>query len=140
MHVASFPQMKKTKIAINGYGRIGRNLFRLINHPTIEVVAINDIADAHTMAHLTKYDSIHGTLPYTVSHTEDSIIIDLALLPLFVRQKDVTDINWAAYDVVDVVVESTGKFKTLEDAQKHLSSGAKKSSFLPHPKTTVLKP
>lgn len=117
--------MKKTKIAINGYGRIGRNLFRLlINHPTIEVVAINDIADAHTMAHLTKYDSIHGTLPYTVSHTENSIIIDGHSYP-FIRQKDVADINWAAYDV-DLVVESTGKFKTLEDAQKHLSSGAKK--------------
>lgn len=117
--------MKKTKIAINGYGRIGRNLFRLlINHPTIEVVAINDIADALTMAHLTKYDSIHGTLPYTVSHTEDSIIVDGHAYP-FIRQKDVADINWAAYDV-DIVVESTGKFKTLEDAQKHLASGAKK--------------
>jgi glyceraldehyde 3-phosphate dehydrogenase len=117
--------MKKTKIAINGYGRIGRNLFRLlINHPTIEVVAINDIADAHTMAHLTKYDSIHGTLPYTVSHTEDSIIVDGHAYP-FIRQKDVADINWATYDV-DIVVESTGKFKTLEDAQKHLTSGAKK--------------
>lgn len=117
--------MKKTKIAINGYGRIGRNLFRLlINHPNIEVVGINDIADAHTMAHLTKYDSIHGTLPYVVSHTEDSIIIDGHAYP-FIRQKDVADINWAAYDV-DIVVESTGKFKTLEDAQKHLDSGAKK--------------
>nr|WP_322625964.1 type I glyceraldehyde-3-phosphate dehydrogenase [uncultured Flavobacterium sp.] len=117
--------MKKTKIAINGYGRIGRNLFRLlINHPTIEVVAINDIADANTMAHLTKYDSIHGTLPYIVSHTEDSIIVDGHAYP-FIRQKDVADINWATY-YVDIVVESTGKFKTLEDAQKHLTSGAKK--------------
>lgn len=117
--------MKKTKIAINGYGRIGRNLFRLlINHPTIEVVAINDIADAHTMAHLTKYDSIHGTLPYVVSHTETSIIVDGHTYP-FIRQKDVADINWTAYNV-DIVVESTGKFKTLEDAQKHLTSGARK--------------
>ncbi|MGG7036976.1 MAG: glyceraldehyde 3-phosphate dehydrogenase NAD-binding domain-containing protein, partial [Flavobacterium sp.] len=68
---------RKTKIAINGFGRIGRNLFRLLlNHPSIEVVAINDIADNRTMAHLVKYDSIHGILPYTVSFDENSIIVD----------------------------------------------------------------
>ena len=67
----------KIKIAINGFGRIGRNLFRLLlNHPTIEVVAINDIADNKTMAHLVKYDSIHGVLNHKVSFSEDSIIID----------------------------------------------------------------
>ena len=67
----------KTRIAINGFGRIGRNLFRLLlNHPTIEVVAINDIADNKTMAHLVKYDSIHGVLNQKVSFSEDSIIID----------------------------------------------------------------
>ena len=117
--------MKKTKIAINGFGRIGRNLFRLLlNHPTIEVVAINDIADARTMAHLIKYDSIHGVLPFEVSHTEDSIIIDGTSYP-FIRQKNVTDINWATYGV-DIVIESTGRFKTLEDAQQHIDSGAKR--------------
>ena len=69
--------MNKTRIAINGYGRIGRNLFRLLlNHPAIEVVAINDIADNKTMSHLTKYDSIHGILPYEVSFTNSSIIVD----------------------------------------------------------------
>ena len=68
---------KKIKIAINGFGRIGRNLFRLLlNHPSIEVVAINDIADAKTMAHLLKYDSIHGILPYDVSHTNDSVSVN----------------------------------------------------------------
>ena len=67
----------KTRIAINGFGRIGRNLFRLLlNHPTIEVVAINDIADNKTMAHLVKYDSIHGVLNQKVSFSDDSIIID----------------------------------------------------------------
>lgn len=117
--------MKKTKIAINGFGRIGRNLFRLLlNHPSIEVVAINDIADARTMAHLIKYDSIHGVLPFDVSHTEESIIIDGIPYP-FIRQKNVADINWAAYDV-DIVIESTGRFKTLDDAQQHIASGAKK--------------
>jgi len=67
----------KTKIAINGFGRIGRNLFRLlIDHPSIEIVAINDIADNRTMAHLLKYDSIHGVLPFTVSYDENSIIVN----------------------------------------------------------------
>jgi glyceraldehyde 3-phosphate dehydrogenase len=117
--------MKKTKIAINGFGRIGRNLFRLLlNHPTIEVVAINDIADARTMAHLIKYDSIHGVLPFEVSHTEDSIIIDGTSYP-FIRQKSVADINWATYGA-DMVIESTGRFKTQEDAQQHIDSGAKR--------------
>jgi glyceraldehyde 3-phosphate dehydrogenase len=121
----STEKMKKTKIAINGFGRIGRNLFRLLlNHPTIQVVAINDIADARTMAHLIKYDSIHGVLPFEVSHTEESIIIDGIPYP-YIRQKDVADINWGAYDV-DIVIEATGRFKTLDDAQQHIASGAKK--------------
>jgi len=117
--------MKKTKIAINGFGRIGRNLFRLlINHPAIEVAAINDVADALTMAHLVKYDSIHGILPFEVSHTEDSIIIDGKRYP-FIRHKNVADINWAQFDI-DIVIEATGRFKTWDDAQQHLDSGAKK--------------
>lgn len=116
---------KKTKIAINGYGRIGRNLFRLlIGHPSIEVAAINDIADSRTMAHLTKYDSIHGMLPYEVSHTEDSIIVDGKSYP-FLSKKNVEDIDWGALDI-DIVIEATGKFKTLEDANRHIASGAKK--------------
>lgn len=116
---------KKTKIAINGFGRIGRNLFRLLlNHPAIEVVAINDIADARTMAHLIKYDSIHGVLPYEVSHTEDAIIIDGKSYS-FLRKKNVADIDWKSLNI-DIVVEATGKFKTLDDANQHLTSGAKK--------------
>ena len=64
------------RIAINGFGRIGRNLFRLLlNHPTIQVVAINDIADKKTMAHLVKYDSIHGVLPHSVSYDETGILV-----------------------------------------------------------------
>lgn len=115
----------KIKIAINGFGRIGRNLFRLLlNHPEIEVAAINDIADARTMAHLIKYDSIHGVLPFDVSHTDDSIIINGTSYP-YIRQKDVADINWSAHNI-DIVVESTGRFKTLDDAQQHINSGAKK--------------
>lgn len=65
------------RIAINGFGRIGRNLFRLLlNHPNIEVIAINDIADKKTMAHLVKYDSIHGVLPQAVSNDEKGILVD----------------------------------------------------------------
>ena len=116
---------QKTKIAINGFGRIGRNLFRLlINHPSIEVAAINDIADARTMAHLIKYDSIHGILPYTVSHTDDSLIIDGKSYP-FLRKKNAADQDWKSLEI-DIVVEATGKFKTLEDAHKHITAGAKK--------------
>ncbi|MDV6169880.1 type I glyceraldehyde-3-phosphate dehydrogenase [Flavobacterium sp. DG1-102-2] len=116
---------KKTKIAINGFGRIGRNLFRLlINHPSIEVVAINDIADARTMAHLIKYDSIHGILPHEVSHTEDSLIID-GKPYIFLRKKNAENLDWKSLDI-DIVIEATGKFKTLEDANKHLEAGAKR--------------
>ncbi|MFD2601123.1 type I glyceraldehyde-3-phosphate dehydrogenase [Flavobacterium suzhouense] len=115
----------KTKIAINGFGRIGRNLFRLlINHPSIEVVAINDIADARTMAHLIKYDSIHGVLPFEVSHTEDSLIINGKSYS-FLRKKNAADIDWKSFNI-DIVIESTGKFKTLEDANIHIESGAKR--------------
>ena len=65
------------RITINGFGRIGRNLFRLLlNHPNIEVIAINDIADKKTMAHLVKYDSIHGVLPQAVSNDEKGILVD----------------------------------------------------------------
>ena len=115
----------KTKIAINGFGRIGRNLFRLlIDHPSIEVAAINDIADARTMAHLIKYDSIHGILPYDVSHTEDSLTIGGKTYP-FLRKQNAADQDWGALGI-DIVVEATGKFKTLEDANLHLQAGAKK--------------
>lgn len=116
---------KKTKIAINGFGRIGRNLFRLLlNHPSIEVAAINDIADARTMAHLIKYDSIHGVLPNEVSHTEDAIIIDGKSYP-FLRKSTIAELNWSSLEI-DMVIECTGRYKTLEELNQHLISGAKK--------------
>ena len=115
----------KTQIAINGFGRIGRNLFRLLlNHPTIEVAAINDIADARTMAHLLKYDSIHGVLPHEVAHTKDALVIDGRPYP-YLCHKNIEDINWAAHGI-DIVIEATGRAKTLEDANRHLASGAKR--------------
>ncbi|WP_264520841.1 type I glyceraldehyde-3-phosphate dehydrogenase [Flavobacterium sp. N1994] len=130
----------KTKIAINGFGRIGRNLFRLLlNHPSIEVVAINDIADNRTMAHLIKYDSIHGVLPYEVSFDDNSIIVDGKHYS-FYHERDIRNLSWNG---VDFVIESTGKYKTFEDINLHLLAGAKKvilsaPSEVPEIKTVVL--
>ena len=115
----------KTRIAINGFGRIGRNLFRLlINHPEIEVVAVNDIADAATMAHLLKYDSIHGILPFEVKHTTESLIVD-GKFYAYLSEKEIENLNWASHNI-DLVIESTGRVKNLDEAQKHITSGAKK--------------
>ncbi|WP_300569679.1 type I glyceraldehyde-3-phosphate dehydrogenase [Flavobacterium sp.] len=115
----------KTRIAINGFGRIGRNLFRLLlNHPTIEVVAINDIADNRTMAHLLKYDSIHGVLPNTISFDENSILVDGKQYAFF-HESEIANLNWKSLDV-DFAVESTGRYKTYEEIHHHISVGAKK--------------
>ena len=117
--------MKKTQIAINGFGRIGRNLFRLLlNHPSIEVVAINDIADNRTMSHLLKYDSIHGVLPNVVSHDENSILVDGKPYAFF-HEKDIKNLDWKSLDI-DFAVESTGKYKTYEEIYQHIEAGAKK--------------
>jgi len=116
---------KKTKIAINGFGRIGRNLFRLLlNHPTIEVVAINDIADTKTMAHLLKYDSIHGVLPYKVSSDEKGILVEEDHF-LFFHEKQISNLDWKSL-AIDYVIESTGKYKTYEELNAHIIAGAKK--------------
>lgn len=117
--------MTKIRIAINGFGRIGRNLFRLLlNHPTIEVVAINDIADNKTMSHLVKYDSIHGVLPFECSYDQEHIIIDGKPYPFF-HEKSISNLDWKSLDI-DVVIESTGKYKTFEDINLHILVGAKK--------------
>lgn len=114
-----------TRIAINGFGRIGRNLFRLLlNHPTIEVVAINDIADKKTMAHLVKYDSIHGVLPFAVSADEKGIFVDGKHV-LFFHEKSISKLDWRSIDI-DIVIESTGKHKTFEEINTHILVGAKK--------------
>jgi glyceraldehyde 3-phosphate dehydrogenase len=115
----------KTRIAINGFGRIGRNLFRLLlNHPEIEVVAINDIADNKTMSHLIKYDSIHGVLPCKVSHDEESIIVDGKHF-LFFHEKSISNLDWKSHNI-DFVVEATGKYKTHEELNAHIIAGAKR--------------
>lgn len=113
------------RIAINGFGRIGRNVFRLLlNHPTIEVVAINDIADKKTMTHLIKYDSIHGVLPFEVSFDENGIIIDGKSF-LFFHEKSITNLDWKSLNI-DFVIESTGKYSAFDDINAHILAGAKK--------------
>ncbi|UOK43852.1 MULTISPECIES: type I glyceraldehyde-3-phosphate dehydrogenase [Flavobacterium] len=130
--------MSKTRIAINGFGRIGRNLFRLLlNHPTIEVIAINDIADVKTMAHLVKYDSIHGVLPYTVTSTDNSIIVDGKPF-LFFNEKKISDLDWSSSNI-DFVIESTGKHKTYEDISQHITVGAKRVILSAPSETELIK-
>lgn len=115
----------KIRIAINGFGRIGRNLFRLLlNHPTIEVIAINDIADTKTMAHLVKYDSIHGVLPVEVSSDEKGIIVGGKHF-LFFNEKSISNLDWKSINI-DIVIESTGKYKTFDEINAHILAGSKK--------------
>src|SRR5690554_953787 len=113
----------KTTIGINGFGRIGRNLFRLlINHPTIDVVAVNDLADSKTLSHLLKYDSIHGVLKESISFTNDEITVASKKVR-FTSEKNIEAISWGA---IDVVIECTGKFKKRNQLEYHLKNGAKK--------------
>ena len=115
----------KTRIAINGFGRIGRNLFRLLlNHPTIEVIAINDIADNRTMSHLIKYDSIHGVLSEECSYDDTSIWVG-GKQYLFFHEKNIPNLNWKSLNI-DLVVEATGKYKTFDEINAHILAGAKK--------------
>lgn len=115
----------KTRIAINGFGRIGRTLFRLLlNHPDIEVVAINDIADKKTMAHLVKYDSIHGVLPFECSYNETSLLVE-GKSYLFFHEKNIAHLDWKSL-AIDVVIEATGKYKTFDEINAHILAGAKK--------------
>lgn len=110
----------KIKIGINGFGRIGRGLFRiLLKHPNIEVVAINDLADAKTLSHLLKYDSIHGVLPAEVSHKSDTILVDKKAYKLLNATKP-KDISWP--EEVELVIESTGKFKKRSELERHLKN------------------
>ncbi len=117
--------MKKIRVAINGFGRIGRVLFRVLHkRKDFEIVAINDLADVKTLAHLLKYDSIHRIFDAEISSEENSIIVDGNTVKVF-NQKDINKLNWRGLDV-DFVVEATGLFKTKELAGIHIDNGAKK--------------
>ncbi|WP_172135825.1 type I glyceraldehyde-3-phosphate dehydrogenase [Adlercreutzia sp. ZJ473] len=114
-----------TKVGINGFGRIGRLVYRaMVNDPAIEVVAVNDLGDIPTMAHLLKYDSVHGRAFDTVEVTEDGFVADGHAVKVL-SERDPENLPWGELGV-DIVVESTGIFKTGELAGKHIKAGAKK--------------
>lgn len=113
------------KVAINGFGRIGRTVLRiLLERNKIEVVAINDLTDPETLAHLLKYDSVHGNFKGTVTYDQSHLIINDQKIKVF-AEKDPENLPWLALNV-DLVIEATGKFLTSALAQKHLIAGAKR--------------
>lgn len=113
------------KIGINGFGRIGRLVFRAAwNDPDIEIVAINDLADAGTLAHLAKYDSVHGVWKADISAGDGAISVDGKAAKVL-SERDPANLPWAQ-EGVDIVVESTGFFTKRADAAKHLDAGARK--------------
>jgi glyceraldehyde 3-phosphate dehydrogenase len=113
------------KVGINGFGRIGRNVFRAaLNNPDVEVVAINDLTDVKTLAHLLKYDSTHDRLDATVEVGDGALIVNGKTVKVF-AERDPGALPWAEYGV-EIVVESTGIFTAKEKAELHLKGGAKK--------------
>ncbi|SDL04425.1 glyceraldehyde 3-phosphate dehydrogenase [Catalinimonas alkaloidigena] len=117
--------MAKTKVAINGFGRIGRLTLRaLLKKEDIEVVAVNDLTDNQTLAHLFRYDSVHGKFAGEVSATEDSITVSGHTMKVY-AQKDPSQLPWKELGV-DIVIESTGRFVDEAGAGQHLKAGAKK--------------
>jgi len=114
------------RVGINGFGRIGRNVFRAAHerNADIEWVGVNDLVDSKTLAHLLKYDSVYGPYPGTVDHTDDAIVVDGKEIKV-TAEKDPAALPWGDLGA-DVVIESTGLFTKREDAQKHLDAGAQK--------------
>ena len=117
--------MRKIKVAINGFGRIGRVFTRsVLENEQIEIVAINDLVDAKMISHLLKYDTVHRKLDYDVSFSESSISINNKTIHVF-NKRNPEDLHWDKLDI-DIVIESTGFFRSKENASKHLKAGAKK--------------
>ncbi len=114
------------RVAINGFGRIGRAFVRTMytRKANMTLVAINDLGDAKTLAYLLKYDSVYGRAPFSVNHEEDALVIDGLRVPVS-HELDPAKLPWKAY-AVDVVVESTGVFTSYEKAKAHLAAGAKR--------------
>lgn len=114
------------KLAINGFGRIGRLVFReALKHDEFEVVAVNDLTDAGQLAHLLKYDSVHGIYEAEVSAEEDAFIVNGNRIRVF-SEKDPLNLPWGELGV-DVVLECTGRFRSMEEVSKHVEAGAKKA-------------
>ncbi len=117
--------MAKIKVAINGFGRIGRITYRaLLQKDNIEVVAFNDLTDTKTLAHLLKYDSVHGRFQGEVSHDKENIIVNGKAIRVY-AEKDPKNLPWGSLGI-DVVLESTGRFTDEEGAGAHIVAGAKK--------------
>ena len=115
----------KTRVAINGFGRIGRNAFKIaFDRPDLEVVAINDLTDTKTLSYLLKHDTNYGAYEHEVGFDETHIIVNNQAIPVS-AERDPTKLPWKELNV-DVVIESTGLFTKKEDAGKHLTAGAKK--------------
>ncbi|MBZ5753059.1 type I glyceraldehyde-3-phosphate dehydrogenase [Metabacillus rhizolycopersici] len=113
------------KVGINGFGRIGRNVFRAaLKNPNVDVVAVNDLTDANMLAHLLKYDSVHGKIDAEISVDGNNLIVDGKTIQVS-AERDPAKLTWGAQGV-DIVVESTGFFTDREGAAKHLEAGAKK--------------
>ncbi len=113
------------KVGINGFGRIGRMVFRAsVNHPEIEIVGINDLCPADYLAYMLKYDTMHGQFQGTVEATENAIVVNGKSIPIF-AERNPADIPWGKLEA-EYVVESTGLFLTKEKAQAHIDAGAKK--------------
>jgi len=115
----------KTRVAINGFGRIGRNAFKVaFERKDIEIVAINDLTDTKMLAHLLKYDSNYGQFPHKVDFDDKHVIVDDQKIPVF-GERDPKDLPWGEHEV-DVVIESTGFFVKSEAAKAHIEAGAKR--------------
>ncbi|MCI8552606.1 MAG: aldehyde dehydrogenase, partial [Lawsonibacter sp.] len=113
------------KVGINGFGRIGRMVFRAsLNHPEIDIVGINDLCPAEYLAYMLKYDTMHGTCQAEISSTENAIVVNGKEIPIS-AERNPADLPWAKLGA-EYVVESTGLFLTKEKAQGHLDAGAKK--------------
>lgn len=126
------------RVAINGFGRIGRRVFRLIEERAdIQVVAINDLADSKTLSHLLKYDSIHGILKADIGCDPQHIIVNSQHIPLL-NQKTLETLDWTPFNV-DIVIEATGKYKTELELQKHLEHGAKRVILSVPPSDDLIK-
>ncbi|GAB3340262.1 type I glyceraldehyde-3-phosphate dehydrogenase [Marivirga atlantica] len=117
--------MSKVKVAINGFGRIGRLTFKaLMQKDNVEVVAINDLTDTKTLAHLLKYDSVHGRFPGEVSHDDNAIIVNGKSIKVL-AERDPANLPWGDHGI-EIVLESTGLFVDEASAGKHIQAGAKK--------------
>jgi glyceraldehyde 3-phosphate dehydrogenase len=128
-----------TRIGINGFGRIGRLVLRALRGRDLEVVGINDLTDARTMAHLLKYDSVHGPYPGEVAHDDGAVIVDGRRIAL-ASEREPGQLPWRELGA-QIVVESTGRFTTREEASAHLDAGAERviiTAPSPDPDVTVV--